>query len=294
MYLQNLIKTFQLYPFPQQVKLAKFYIQRKIKGKNLVSPSFFNDFIRLNSYLQSGVSISNIDEGRFRFKYSINGKETVSYLRKDNSDLDVFTGVVLWHEYKALHEHFLPQHEPIKYIVDAGGNVGLSALYLKRYFTNAKIAVVEPDKETFDILVINTQANDEKDIEAFHNALWTHNGEVSLATDYADGRSWSNSIKEQTITSSSTLKGITLDSLIQAASFPYIDIFKIDVEGAEFTLFNDQGFLNIINSKVRSMIIEIHDNGKLKDGIHTKMMDMGFAYKDCSSVAFYYKTAFAK
>ena len=43
----------------------------------------------------------------------------------------------------------------IPYILDCGANIGLSVIYFKKLFPNAKIVAFEPDKKIFDYLKFN-------------------------------------------------------------------------------------------------------------------------------------------
>lgn len=72
-------------------------------------------------------------------------------------------------------------------------------------------------------------------------------------------------------------------------NFPYIDILKIDIEGAERELFNDENFLQLIKNKVKQLIIEIH----YKDIIHDKIINImdryGFEIKEAGEVTLFNK-----
>jgi hypothetical protein len=85
-----------------------------------------------------------------------------------------------------------------------------------------------------------------------HNALWVNNYDLLFISDnFRDGGSWSKSVNLNANESKEATQPITIvDLLTHHSSYQTIDILKMDIEGAEFILFNDSTFLEIIRSKV--------------------------------------------
>lgn len=109
-------------------------------------------------------------------------------------------------------------------IVDAGANVGYSALYLAEHFPDAVVIAVEPDANCLELLRRNCGHNPR--IRALHAALWSHGNGVDL--DSRDESSWANRVSDGGSTPS-----VTLDTLIAEIPNAAPLIVKLDIEGAE-------------------------------------------------------------
>lgn len=109
-------------------------------------------------------------------------------------------------------------------IIDAGANVGYSALYLAEHFPDAVILAVEPDPACVDLIEQNCAHNPR--IRAVHAAVWSHENGVHLTT--RDEGSWANRVSDAGMTPSVTLETLIAE-IPDAAPF----IVKLDIEGAE-------------------------------------------------------------
>ena len=134
-------------------------------------------------------------------------------------------------------------------IIDCGANIGLSIIYFKTLFSNAKIIAFEPDPQVYNVLNKNIESFDLEDIELHNKALWTHEGEINFYSEGADaGRI------EENIDSSKkniSLKCTKLSRFINEE----VDFLKIDIEGAEFNVLNECQEKLIL---VKNLFIEYH------------------------------------
>src|SRR5688572_29263736 len=73
-------------------------------------------------------------------------------LRKKTSDIALFKQMLVHEEYK-----FKCPFTP-RFIIDAGANIGLSALFFAREYPEATIVPVEVDGGNFDLLQHNTRS----------------------------------------------------------------------------------------------------------------------------------------
>jgi FkbM family methyltransferase len=71
-------------------------------------------------------------------------------------------------------------------IIDCGANIGLSTIYFKREYPNARIIAFEPDPKIFETLSYNIAAFDLKDVELMNLALWNTEEEVLFHSEGAD------------------------------------------------------------------------------------------------------------
>jgi FkbM family methyltransferase len=116
-------------------------------------------------------------------------------------------------------------------IIDAGGYVGISALYFKKNYPLAKIFVFEPDPKVFDLLEINIHANRLKDIALINAGVGQSNGISIFYPDGADG----GNIYQATQGGSIEVKIERLSKYINAD----IDLLKINIEGMEGEVFEE-------------------------------------------------------
>lgn len=110
--------------------------------------------------------------------------------------------------------------EPI--IIDCGANIGLSTLYYKSEYPNAKVYCIEADPEIAKTLSTNlSQNNFQATIIA--KAAWTHNDGVTFSSEGSD----SGSVGHGNI----HIDSINLSDFLN--TFDEIDFLKMDIEGAE-------------------------------------------------------------
>ena len=142
-------------------------------------------------------------------------------------------------------------------IIDAGANIGASAVYFSNIFSNVFIFSVEPDIDNWQLLNINTS---ELNIFNFNGAIANFDGELFFEDP---GRSdWgfmTRCINEFDKTpKTKTVKCISPSTILSHETSKNTNplILKIDIEGGEDELFN--GNTNWLE-KFPLVIIELHD-----------------------------------
>lgn len=132
-------------------------------------------------------------------------------------------------------------------VLDCGANIGLSVIYLKELYPDARITAFEPDEKNFELLSKNVAARSYKNIELRKEAIWIANTEIEFSED----ASMSSRIEESGVTGVRKVKAIRLKDLLTDK----VDFLKIDIEGAEFKVLSDiEEKLDVINN----MFIEYH------------------------------------
>ncbi|MEO8399861.1 MAG: FkbM family methyltransferase [Ignavibacteriaceae bacterium] len=116
-------------------------------------------------------------------------------------------------------------------IYDCGANIGVSCLYFKSIYPNAKIKAFEADPSIAKVLEQNLKNNSIIDVEVISKAVWTNNGGVEFSSDNADGGSIFGS-KNKT-----KVESIRLKNLLEKED--KINLLKIDIEGAEAEVLED-------------------------------------------------------
>ncbi|HEX4372501.1 MAG TPA: FkbM family methyltransferase, partial [Puia sp.] len=183
--------------------------------------------------------------------YRIRNKKLGSFffLRPNISDKAIFQQVFLEEQYKLITSIVTDA----KYIIDAGGNVGLAARYFHIHYPGAKIISIEPDQNNIIYLQKNVNNNDL--IIPVKAALWYKSGKVNISNPEESPSGFM--VEER---SEGNIDSFSVTDMLEQYKFPYVDILKIDIEGAEKELFENNADTWL--PKVKSIIIELHDNYK--------------------------------
>ena len=131
-------------------------------------------------------------------------------------------------------------------IIDGGANIGLSVIYFKRRFPNARITAFEADPVVADVLKRNLHSQGLADVKVQAQALWSHDGNLEFQSEGADGGRI-NSAAATAI----TVPAVALSQYLDEQ----IDFLKLDIEGAEFEVL--QSCQNKLGA-VSNAFIEYH------------------------------------
>lgn len=170
-----------------------------------------------------------------------------------------------------IEEIYKQQLKAKPYIIDCGANIGLSVIYLKRLFPDAKIIAFEPDEINFNLLEKNVWSFGFKDIELRKEAVWKENTQLN----FINSGSLMSKVEEKAVNKSTiTVKATRLKDLMTE----HIDFLKIDIEGAEYQVLKDiEENLHF----VQNMFIEYHgtfeQNHELNE-IFQMLLNNGFKY----------------
>jgi FkbM family methyltransferase len=189
----------------------------------------------LRTHIQIAVTIPNI-------KHPVR-------LRLRSTDIELCQEILV----KAQYESKLPQSPQL--IVDAGANIGLSAIFFANRYPEAKIIAVEPDSSNYEMLRKNIALY--SNIVAVRAALWNENKDVDLI-DPGVGQTAYQTHDRSAVPSLpvQVVPGITLDKLMSDFDIRFIDLLKIDIEGSEKEVFERSSSWI---SSVGIIAIEIHD-----------------------------------
>ncbi len=140
-------------------------------------------------------------------------------------------------------------------IVDLGSNVGYTMVHLAYLYPKARIYGVEMDLSNFLIAKQNIDAFKER-CTIIHSAVWFENGEVSYEGNETNDFSIVNKINFKDKNTKDLVPAKTLDTIFGEFGLTRVDYLKMDIEGAEkFVLENNpEKWIKI----VRTMKIEIH------------------------------------
>ncbi len=140
-----------------------------------------------------------------------------------------------------------------KVIVDAGANIGLSAIYFANRFPEARIIAIELSPENYRLLNKNTRHY--PGITTVHAGLWPKNEVLKFKQEGVSP--WGYRVDNTLANGSVPVASITMNDILNRYRLATIDLLKIDIEGAEVELFAEN-YTHWL-PKVRCLVIEFHD-----------------------------------
>lgn len=174
------------------------------------------------------------------------------FLRAGSSDMSVFKEVLIDEGYS------FPLAESPHTIIDAGANIGISAIWYATRYPEARIIAIEAERANFELMVRNLEAY--PNVTPVHAALWSHSGVVSIQDPFDDG-AWGYQTSQREDGASNSLGSVqcvTARDVIEKYRLDRVNLFKIDIEGAEYEVFSDPESSEWIAS-VDAIAIELHD-----------------------------------
>lgn len=174
------------------------------------------------------------------------------FFRKNTSDVRAFHQIFTFKEYD-MNLSISP-----RFIVDAGANIGLAAVYFSNRFKDATILSIEPELSNFEMLQKNTLSY--KNIIPVKKALSNVIGTNLNVLDRGFGN-WGFSTDNENSSPNckivDTVQTLTIDEIFSEYNLEYLDLLKIDIEGGEKQLFesNYEKWL----PRTKCIIIELHD-----------------------------------
>lgn len=188
----------------------------------------------------------------FWVKFDLLGKETLKipgkkikvHLRRNTTDHYAFRHVFLLNEY----EHI--DFGNVKWVIDAGANIGLFSLFIKDKYPEANIVALEPEPSNFEQVQKNLSG-----VPGFHGenkGLWNKDCKLEVVVKEELGK-WGTQVKES---ATGSIDAICIESILAKYKIEKIDILKVDIETSEKYIFDNYvAWL----PKVKVVIIEFHD-----------------------------------
>ena len=203
-----------------------------------------------------------------------NGIQNPVLVRPDTTDVGTARTILerlcydfskMW-ELRYFPDSYLNNFKP-QFIIDGGANAGYASIFFATKYPDAKkILAIEPDAENFEMLQCNTQHY--PNVEPIHGALW--NRETDLSIGHGEIHKGTDAFMTSEVEMpapppekiSETTRGITIGKILRESGFKYIDILKLDIEGAEKEIFSEEGNYQEWLPFVKVLIIELHDRMK--------------------------------
>lgn len=168
-------------------------------------------------------------------------------LRNNPYDYATFEEVLLREAYN-IPLNYIPST-----IIDAGANIGLTAIFFANRFSQSIIVALEPDTGNFEMLTANTKAY--RNIIPVKCGLWNNDAYLEVVDEHKGNNAFI--VKESGAGKKGSIKAVSVTSVMDEFNWDKIDILKMDIEGSEKKVF-EQGYEEWL-PKVKILIIELHD-----------------------------------
>lgn len=159
---------------------------------------------------------------------------------------------------KELFDFLASKKIALNTMVDLGANYGEISLFFCKNNPQLKILAVEASPCNFQILKesCKIQFFPTDNIVLVNEAVCDHSGEVEITNNLG---SENTMIIDEDILSADKvkIKADSLESLLRRYQFNTVDFMKIDIEGAEYLLYDS---LKLIINNVKSITIEVGEN----------------------------------
>jgi FkbM family methyltransferase len=146
-------------------------------------------------------------------------------VRCGTADASTFEKIFVWNDYD------LDYPVGVNSVIDAGANIGLSAVYFATRFPDATVVAIEPQSENFRLLERNTERYPK--VVPLRAALWCDDTTLGLSNpdDRVDSYQYSPDAEQETV------PALKMTSVLSRFDMPRADVLKIDIEGAETAVF---------------------------------------------------------
>ncbi len=186
--------------------------------------------------------------------------------------------VFLFEEIFIMQIYYFISNNISPYIIDCGANIGMSIIFFKLLYPNARITAFEPDEVVFRYLKENVKDNDLKDVLLYQKAVFNNTGRVDFFCDNNRGDCLTKSLLPlDGCNHIGSVEAVRLSSFIKDE----ISFLKVDVEGVEYFILReleDAQKLGLINK----MVVEYHHHIKKGDDSLGKFLSIleenGFGY----------------
>jgi FkbM family methyltransferase len=154
-------------------------------------------------------------------------------------------------------------------IIDCGSNIGISILFFKKLFPQAKVIGFEPDPGTFELLSRNVAENGLSDVHLHNVAVFSKTGEVPFFGDsLRPGSLVMSTVKERFAGESRQVRCVALSGFIKDS---VVDLLKMDIEGAEMDVMLELEASGVLQN-INEMAMEFHHHIKPEEERFSEML----------------------
>jgi FkbM family methyltransferase len=220
----------------------------------LASKSKYVDLLGKEQTLKMIALFNEIENGKYNkneiHTFNVKGLRHQIHLRAIRADIQSFVNTFI--------EPYLekkPYLADAQFVIDAGANIGYTAVLYANWWPNSKIVSIEPDLENYNLTKTNTRFY--SNIEVIHGAVWNKKANLKIEAGQEDGFVVREVQNTNGIAHENLTTGYTLDELLERYKATNIDFLKMNVEGSEKEVF-EENYTNWL-PKTKAMLIELHD-----------------------------------
>jgi FkbM family methyltransferase len=158
------------------------------------------------------------------------------------------------------HSYYVDLETTTPFIIDAGANIGTSALYFYKQYPKAKIISIEPNPRNLEYLKKNLSDNDVTNVTIIPKALVGKSGEDHVILYVHPQWGVFSSLKQKGWSQDQEMMPVEVETarLSQIITGP-VDILKIDIEGAEEEVLHEaKDSLRFVSH----LLLEYHETHK--------------------------------
>lgn len=196
----------------------------------------------------------DIENGKYRkdeiTQWQLKGIQHPVYMRSIRADMQSFVNTFI-DPYLTKKEYL----DQASVVIDAGGNIGYTALLYTNWWPNAKIYSLEPDHDNYLMTCKNTAAY--KGVTVIEAGLWNKEVDLKIEAGQEDGFVVHEIHAAEKVSDMNLTKGVSLPSLMKTYGFKHIDFLKMNIEGSEKEVFSEHSDTWL--SVTTAMLIELHD-----------------------------------
>jgi FkbM family methyltransferase len=180
-------------------------------------------------------------------------------------------------------EYFFRSERSDPFILDGGSNIGMSILFFKALYPEAKIIGFEPNEPSYELLKRNIASNGLTGVEVHQAALGAQDSTIDFFVDPDEpGSVYNSTIRERQPKKKTVVRQARLSTFVDRN----VDLLKLDIEGAEGAVLEDLVSSGAI-SRIDQMIIEydhhIDQNRDALGAFLSVLEENGFGYQISAS-----------
>jgi FkbM family methyltransferase len=197
------------------------------------------------------------------------------WIRGEGSDRYNFGEIVIDRVYDVVMDKI----EHCRYVIDLGANIGLATRLFAARYPACRVMAVEPHAENYELLEKNlADLVKVGRCQTVRAAVWDRKARLAVGAPPEGQDQYLAMFVYETLDEGvQIVDAMSITELIEQSGFPFVDILKVDIEGAEVGLFRGElSWLSMVNA----IAIEFHGESREQSGFDAIMEQHGFEIDD--------------
>lgn len=203
------------------------------------------------------------------FNHAHDPNDTVHILGMRLHTFSLQTLCILLNEIFLEREYAFTPHSNSPAIIDCGSNIGISILFFKKLFPQAKVTGFEPDPAAFALLSWNVTENRLSEVYLHNMAVTAKTGEIAFFRDSrSPGSLVMSTVKGRIDGASRQVPCVALSGFVKDS---VVDLLKMDIEGAEMDVMLELEASGVLQN-INEMAMEFHHHIKPEEERFSQML----------------------